>query len=99
MLGASAFGASLKTAAQHRKTLGRKTLKVGMGGRIRSLFLENSVTLLAKRLCRGGFAGTFGCAAKKYVAVNTGDDNGHAGRRSEEHTSELLSPCNLVCRL
>src|SRR5256885_11144788 len=25
-------------------------------------------------------------------------DHGHA-RRSEEHTSELQSPCNLVCRL
>src|SRR5256885_13153864 len=24
---------------------------------------------------------------------------GHAGDRSEEHTSELQSPCNLVCRL
>src|SRR5688500_19657518 len=24
---------------------------------------------------------------------------GSAGRRSEEHTSELQSPCNLVCRL
>src|SRR5205807_6631188 len=23
----------------------------------------------------------------------------HSGRRSEEHTSELQSPCNLVCRL
>src|SRR5256885_5910095 len=23
----------------------------------------------------------------------------HAGMRSEEHTSELQSPCNLVCRL
>src|SRR2546426_7891008 len=23
----------------------------------------------------------------------------HNGRRSEEHTSELQSPCNLVCRL
>src|SRR5256885_11116974 len=23
----------------------------------------------------------------------------HAGQRSEEHTSELQSPCNLVCRL
>src|SRR2546426_1407791 len=23
----------------------------------------------------------------------------HGGRRSEEHTSELQSPCNLVCRL
>src|SRR5256885_16620660 len=24
---------------------------------------------------------------------------GHAASRSEEHTSELQSPCNLVCRL
>src|SRR5256885_5246488 len=24
---------------------------------------------------------------------------GHNGARSEEHTSELQSPCNLVCRL
>src|SRR5256885_17018707 len=24
---------------------------------------------------------------------------GHQGERSEEHTSELQSPCNLVCRL
>src|SRR5256885_3668628 len=24
---------------------------------------------------------------------------GHTGVRSEEHTSELQSPCNLVCRL
>src|SRR5205807_8437943 len=24
---------------------------------------------------------------------------GHGARRSEEHTSELQSPCNLVCRL
>src|SRR5256885_3897820 len=28
-----------------------------------------------------------------------GDDRGKAERRSEEHTSELQSPCNLVCRL
>src|SRR5256885_12158473 len=26
-------------------------------------------------------------------------DSGQAARRSEEHTSELQSPCNLVCRL
>src|SRR5256885_8155756 len=37
---------------------------------------------------------------------DTGDQNGiiftntaSAGTRSEEHTSELQSPCNLVCRL
>src|SRR5205807_2886123 len=27
------------------------------------------------------------------------DDRTQAGNRSEEHTSELQSPCNLVCRL
>src|SRR2546426_7333204 len=26
-------------------------------------------------------------------------ETGHRRRRSEEHTSELQSPCNLVCRL
>src|SRR5256885_2770745 len=29
----------------------------------------------------------------------TADGDGGAPRRSEEHTSELQSPCNLVCRL
>src|SRR2546426_8105676 len=28
-----------------------------------------------------------------------GGEGGGLGRRSEEHTSELQSPCNLVCRL
>src|SRR5256885_11861739 len=33
-------------------------------------------------------------------AAGVGDQQGVAvGRRSEEHTSELQSPCNLVCRL
>src|SRR5256885_7254088 len=27
------------------------------------------------------------------------DEDGSGNRRSEEHTSELQSPCNLVCRL
>src|SRR5256885_13038664 len=27
------------------------------------------------------------------------DEHGWSGERSEEHTSELQSPCNLVCRL
>src|ERR1039457_6026063 len=32
-------------------------------------------------------------------AAVTGMDVSVAGTRSEEHTSELQSPCNLVCRL
>src|SRR5205807_9360796 len=31
--------------------------------------------------------------------VNHGPGDPEADRRSEEHTSELQSPCNLVCRL
>src|SRR5688500_20047274 len=31
------------------------------------------------------------------VVIQTGQ--AHIGGRSEEHTSELQSPCNLVCRL
>src|SRR5256885_10555041 len=33
------------------------------------------------------------------VGEDVGDDDHAAGVRSEEHTSELQSPCNLVCRL
>src|SRR2546426_6062918 len=32
-------------------------------------------------------------------AARTGGRDGAAHPRSEEHTSELQSPCNLVCRL
>src|SRR5256885_12142042 len=33
------------------------------------------------------------------VPQRTAEPAGHRQRRSEEHTSELQSPCNLVCRL
>src|SRR2546426_1224297 len=32
-------------------------------------------------------------------AVGLGRPESRGGQRSEEHTSELQSPCNLVCRL
>src|SRR5215467_3533235 len=38
-------------------------------------------------------------AAVLAVAVVHGTDEGCSPARSEEHTSELQSPCNLVCRL
>src|SRR3989454_8506452 len=43
------------------------------------------------------FPGDRGEVGAKVVGVLAGD-LGH-DRRSEEHTSELQSPCNLVCRL
>src|SRR6266446_1999542 len=36
---------------------------------------------------------------RRQVTVVDADDAGADGQRSEEHTSELQSPCNLVCRL
>src|SRR2546426_7873803 len=36
---------------------------------------------------------------KGYPLLAQGVVTGHVERRSEEHTSELQSPCNLVCRL
>src|SRR5256885_13300405 len=40
------------------------------------------------------------CRASAARGGNKGGQRGRAGRqRSEEHTSELQSPCNLVCRL
>src|SRR5256885_12785279 len=33
------------------------------------------------------------------AAINTGAHRSAGDERSEEHTSELQSPCNLVCRL
>src|SRR2546426_7824251 len=37
-------------------------------------------------------------ATRAYVTANYGS-NSNPFNRSEEHTSELQSPCNLVCRL
>src|SRR5256885_12997543 len=43
-----------------------------------------------------------GCAATRHVAARSaaiGREGVMSVARSEEHTSELQSPCNLVCRL
>src|SRR2546426_4208790 len=48
-------------------------------------------------------AGVFALSRKRPIeAQNAGEGKGdpeQPGQRSEEHTSELQSPCNLVCRL
>src|SRR5256885_13001742 len=38
-------------------------------------------------------------AARERVGTEQLDRHAHRLQRSEEHTSELQSPCNLVCRL
>src|SRR5256885_6321020 len=40
-----------------------------------------------------------GCEAGDTLSTKTPSRAGDATGRSEEHTSELQSPCNLVCRL
>src|SRR5256885_11319473 len=47
----------------------------------------------------GGFLGTHQVVLGVVVAHVAHAADGVLGGRSEEHTSELQSPCNLVCRL
>src|SRR2546426_6528621 len=42
--------------------------------------------------------GNFGIGVERVGEANA-RSGGEFGERSEEHTSELQSPCNLVCRL
>src|SRR2546426_5293256 len=45
-------------------------------------------------------ASTSSCSASTFASATTWTRCGTSGiERSEEHTSELQSPCNLVCRL
>src|SRR2546426_8307600 len=44
-----------------------------------------------------GARGSLGELGREYLGVDQPAD--YFGHRSEEHTSELQSPCNLVCRL
>src|SRR5256885_6034717 len=62
-------------------------------------------TLFRSRGVRGGPRGGRGARFRDHRSprerAEDGDSLGRAAgaRRSEEHTSELQSPCNLVCRL
>src|SRR2546426_7556507 len=41
----------------------------------------------------------YSCCTISSPLLSVYSSNGSSGGRSEEHTSELQSPCNLVCRL
>src|SRR3989454_5142000 len=49
----------------------------------------------------GPWPASLGCTTNSYSSINPSSANasGSFTPRSEEHTSELQSPCNLVCRL
>src|SRR5215467_16166483 len=61
---------------------------------IYTLSLHDALPIFRDRRQSPGFART-GRASDGGTAVR----GGRAAGRSEEHTSELQSPCNLVCRL
>src|SRR2546426_7335714 len=63
-----------------------------------SLFDVLLVAVLIVWFGRGGFVAAFFIAVLPY-AFDQGHTVGNFLVRSEEHTSELQSPCNLVCRL
>src|SRR5256885_16717314 len=62
---------------------------------IYTLSLHDALPIFTRRACRAPSrrAGRGGRRATRR------GDGGRRRRRSEEHTSELQSPCNLVCRL
>src|SRR2546426_8922320 len=61
------------------------------------------LTGAGRAFCAGGDVSAMGSAAREALTFEQRVDRQRAGqelsRRSEEHTSELQSPCNLVCRL
>src|SRR5256885_12864713 len=77
-------------------TLFRSTFRHHLAGVARSLALwrqPRDVRLL------GLLHSVYGNAFVDLVKFDAGSERGRLRERSEEHTSELQSPCNLVCRL
>src|SRR5256885_7690099 len=75
-----------------------------------TLFRSTAVTLLVNGYDNGrstgalrrflpGMLGPSDFRKTLRLHLGPGDPRGEALDRSEEHTSELQSPCNLVCRL
>src|SRR5256885_7719687 len=81
----------------------KKNAKIPKDRDPRALTLEECRALLAAAPERGARFGRWG-KGKRAAAAAPADGAGApqapgTAARSEEHTSELQSPCNLVCRL
>src|SRR3989454_8202433 len=63
----------------------------------RSTLFPYTTLFRSSRTRSGGAAGSSAWAARSATCSPSGADR--TVTRSEEHTSELQSPCNLVCRL
>src|SRR5256885_8009787 len=59
--------------------------------------IETAIEVPARLLARGAVSVSNMCALS--LRARERERRGHLNNRSEEHTSELQSPCNLVCRL
>src|SRR2546426_7336621 len=63
-----------------------------------TLFRSFNVHRFLADMMTGG-AVVLGYSAFRFLTAKNQDQRGYYDWRSEEHTSELQSPCNLVCRL
>src|SRR5256885_17139954 len=69
---------------------------------IYTLSLHDALPIYAMVACPNAALRAGPCVRRlARLLADVGPDRGHRPRslRSEEHTSELQSPCNLVCRL
>src|SRR5256885_10920859 len=71
-----------------------RSLDVSPNRAVSSALLEGRALIGATTTYTAGYRGN----GITVAVVDTGVDTNHTAR-SEEHTSELQSPCNLVCRL
>src|SRR5256885_7810778 len=60
---------------------------------------EMAARLVSTSCCAASGAGNHSCSRAGVIRGRTALMRRSSMRRSEEHTSELQSPCNLVCRL
>src|SRR2546426_6920859 len=97
----------MKEGASQRRT-NLEALVKQQGGRLEAFYftfgeadavgiaeLPDNVTAAALSLA----INASGLVGVKTTVLLTTDEMDQATKRSEEHTSELQSPCNLVCRL
>src|SRR5256885_2862172 len=64
-----------------------------------TLFPYTTLFRSGVRAVGGGAGGGVGCHCRRSLDAESIRQEGAEILRSEEHTSELQSPCNLVCRL
>src|SRR5205807_4041305 len=86
------FRSSLREEHRERQERARDALVVPQ----QDVFRPDATTIIEANLLLA--RGNFEVALQKFRRVaRDADQSGSQAHRSEEHTSELQSPCNLVC--